>query len=94
VPQRFGITLAGREYRLTVRWLDAEEGGWHLDIEEPEGAASLVCGIPLTAGADLLGQYGYLGIGGELWIDGEIPPSLDDLGESVDLVFVTEDGDA
>jgi hypothetical protein len=87
-PQSFGIVLGGREYRLTVRWFEAPEGGWHLDISEPDGAAPLVVGIPLAAGCDLLEQYAYMEFGGELWIDGELPPNLENLGAGVDLVFV------
>jgi hypothetical protein len=91
-PQRFGIALAGKEYRLTVRWFEALEGGWVLDIDEPEGRAPIVAGIPLIAGADLLEQYKYLGFGGELWIDGALPPTVDNLGQGgAELVFITED---
>lgn len=93
-PQSFGITLAGKEYRLTVRWLDAPEAGWTLDIEEPENAAPIAMGIPLVAGCDLLEQYSYLEIGGELWVEGEIPPTLDNLGTEVELVFIVEEEDA
>lgn len=90
-PQAFGITLAGRELRLTLRWLEVDEGGWVLDIHEPEGASAIVCGIPLVGGADLLEPYGYLDLGGELHISGDTPPSLDNLGDGVDLLFVGPD---
>lgn len=88
-PQRFSIVLAGEEYRLTVRWFDASEGGWHLDIHDVKGTP-LLCGLPLVAGCNLLEQYDYLGIGGELWIDGEFSPSFEDLGTKSELVFVCE----
>lgn len=93
-PQSFGITLAGKEYRITVRWFDAPEAGWTLDIEEPENAAPIVMGVPLVAGCDLLEQYAYLEFGGELWVEGEIPPTLDNLGTEVELVFIVEDAAA
>ena len=87
-PQSFGITLGGKEYRLTMRWFVEEETGWHLDIQEPDAAAPIILGIPLVAGCDLLEQYAYMDFGGELWIDGELPPTLENLGAGVDLVFV------
>lgn len=93
-PQSFGITLAGKEYRLTVRWFDAPEAGWTLDIEEPDKAAPIVMGIPLVAGCDLLEQYEYLQFGGELWVEGELPPALDNLGSEVELVFIVEEKEA
>lgn len=96
-PQAFGITLAGRELRLTVRWfetsesLEGSEGGWLLDIAEPESAASIVSGIPLVAGCDLLAPYGYLELGGGLELDSDTPPAVDSLGEAVQLCFVTQE---
>ena len=96
-PQSFGITLAGTEYRLTIRWFDAPEGGWTLDIQKPDNAEPIILSIPLVAGCDLLEQYDYLDLGGELWIEGELPPALENLGTEVELVFVVldeEDGEA
>ncbi|MCL1939532.1 MAG: hypothetical protein FWG04_02590 [Desulfovibrionaceae bacterium] len=90
-PQSFGITLAGKEYRLTVRWFDAPEAGWVLDIEEPDRAALIVMGIPLVAGCDLLEQYSYMEFGGELWVEGELPPTLENLGVETELVFIVEE---
>ena len=46
-PQRFSIVLAGRELLLAVRWMDAPEGGWLLDMADAEGVP-LVSGIPLV----------------------------------------------
>ncbi len=90
-PQSFGITLAGKEYRLTVRWLDTPEAGWFLDIEQPDKAAPIILGLSLVAGQDLLEQYAYLDFGGELRVQGDMPPSLDNLGSEVELLFITED---
>ena len=93
-PQSFGITLAGRELRLTIRWFETVEGGWVMDVYEPESAAPIVCGVPLVAGADLFGPYDYLNLGGELRIDSELPPAYDTLGNGVDLLFITSDGES
>ena len=89
-PQSFGITLAGKEYNLTVRWFEAPEGGWHLDIQHPDNAAPIVMGIPLVTGANLLEQYESLEFGGELWVEGELPPNLENLGTTAPLVFIVE----
>ena len=96
-PQAFSITLAGRELRLVFRWAESLEpdvpGGWLLDIlDAPDDTAPLVCGIPLTAGCDLLAPYGYLEFSGALYLDGEDPPAQDNLGEGVCLLFETEEG--
>lgn len=85
-PQRFGIVLAGRELLLAVRWMDAPEGGWLLDVADA-GGVPLLSGIPLVAGCDLLEPYGYLGLGGALRLSGDEPPALDTLGQGVDLLF-------
>jgi hypothetical protein len=90
-PQSFGIVLGGKEYRLTVRWLEAQEGGWHLDIQEPDNAAPIIMGMPLVAGCDLLEQFAYLEFGGELWVEGEFPATPENLGIETDLVFVVEE---
>lgn len=97
-PQSFVVSLGGVEYRLTVRWVEAHEGGWVLDIatvsSSVEGGGDLVAGIPLVTGCDLLEPYDYLGIGGGLvvWADGsDLPPTLDNLGQGVELYFLTSE---
>lgn len=99
--QSLGITLAGKEYRLTVRWMDAPEQGataqqtiagtWLLDVAEPENAAPIVKGLPLVAGCDLLEPFAYLDFNGELWLDSDVPATQENLGEAVKLVFSVED---
>lgn len=91
VPQSFGIALAGKEYRLLVRWFDAPGAGWVLDILQPDNATPVILGIPLVTGCDLLGQYGYMEFGGELWLSGEYPPTPENLGSESLLLFVVED---
>lgn len=63
-PQRFQISLSGTQYQLRVKWCPPADC-WTLDIADNSGAA-LVSGIPLVTGANLLEQYEYLGIPGEL----------------------------
>lgn len=91
-PQTFGIALAGAQYRLTLRWCAAAEGGWLLDIADAD-ETPLAAGIPLVTGADLLDPFPELGIDGMLWLysTSELPPAYDELGETVQLIFETED---
>ena len=90
-PQSFTIALGGKEYRLTVRWFDAPEGGWLLDLATI-GTITEQRALQLTL-ASLLEQYGYLGIGGKLAVSGDVPPTLDNLGEDVTLLFEVDDDD-
>jgi hypothetical protein len=96
VPQSLEVSLAGTEYKLTVRWCDADEGGWVLDIDLPDDAGHVLNGIPLVTGVDLLSPYEHMGFGGGLAVwsdDHDNPPTLDDLGEGVDLLFVVWEGE-
>jgi len=90
-PQRFSITLAGVEYQLVVRWVDALEGGWAIDIGDSNGAP-IVSGAPLVTGVDLLAQYKYLNFGGQLIVQTDhsvdAVPTFDNLGETSHLFFV------
>lgn len=89
-PQSFTIPLAGATYRLTVKWC-AASASWTLDIADAADNA-ILSGIPLVTGADLLAQYGHLGIGGQLIVqtdtDPDAVPSFDDLGVTGHLYFV------
>lgn len=96
VPQTLEVRLAGVDYVLTVRWNSAPEAGWTLDIDLPEDAGNVLAGVPLVTGVDLLAPYGHLAVGGALvvWSDShDLPPSSDDLGDGVDLLFVVADGE-
>ena len=93
-PEVFTITLAGVEYQLTVRWNDADQGGWMIDLAKPDGGDDILLGIPLVTGTDLLGQYGHLGLGGQLVVwagDSDDAPTQDTLGDTVKLYFITGD---
>jgi len=91
-PQSLRITLGGTPYRLTVAYRDANEGGWVLDIADANDAP-IISGIPLVTGADLLGQYAYLGFRDVLVVqtdhDLNAVPTFDNLGKTSHLYFVT-----
>lgn len=91
-PQSFQIALAGVTYKLTLMWRDAPYGGWTLDIADSAGNL-ILSGVSLVTGADLLAQYAYLGLGGELWVQTDsVPaevPTFDNLGTDSHLYFVT-----
>lgn len=91
-PQTFGIVLGGTQYRLTLRWCGMAEGGWMLDVADADDVP-LVAGIALVTGADLLAPYADLGFGGILWLYSvtELPPAYDELGDTVQMIFETED---
>lgn len=96
-PQSFGISLAGRELHMAFRWAETlcadAPGGWVLDIcDAPDDLTPLVCGIPLVAGCDLLRPYAHLALGGSLVLSGDMPPTLDNLGRGVLLLFETREG--
>lgn len=89
-PHTFAVTLAGVEYRLTVKW-NERASCWVLDIATSLGAA-LVTGVPLVTGVDLLEQHRHLGIGGSLYAqtddDPNAVPTFDNLGSNGHLFFV------
>lgn len=92
-PQTFTITLGGIDYRLTVQYRDAPGAGWILDIADSFGS-SIVNGIPLVTGVDLLVQHQHLGFRGQLRVQGEeYPdevPTFDNLGLWSKLYWITK----
>jgi hypothetical protein len=92
LPQVFKVALGGNTYSLTLLWSTINHA-WILDIADSTGTASIVSGIIVVAGTDLLAPYPYLGFGGALVAvtagDVSIQPSLTTLGISSDLYFVT-----
>lgn len=89
--QKFTITLASVEYQARLDWCAADQGGWLLSLADATGAP-LAAGIPLVTGADLLGQYAYLGIGGALYVttdgDPDAAPTYANLGGLARLYWV------
>lgn len=92
-PQKFDIQLAGVTYQMTLRW-NVPSQVWVLDIAD-NNSVRILDGIPLVTGANLLGQYDYLGFGGALYAqtdhDINATPTFDNLGETSHLYFITDD---
>lgn len=83
------IALGGVTYGLRFYYADAPEGGWAFDLSDVQGNP-LLCGAPLVDGADILGQYGYLGVPGRLWLTNDVgsgPLTYDNLGVTWHLLF-------
>lgn len=90
-PQTFQISLAGVTYGMTVTWCDPGQN-WTIALYDANGNLR-VAPLPLVTGADLLAQYGYLGIGGQLIAQTDnnpaAPPTFANLGTTGHLYFVT-----
>lgn len=91
--QTFSVSLGGLVYILRVVW-NNPNGTWSMDISDQSGNP-LLQGVPLATGADLLGQFRYLGIGGaggqmvaQSSFDADVPPTYADLGNQGNLFFV------
>lgn len=93
-PQTLQVALAGTTYTLTVKWNDQNQS-WTVDIADAAGN-NLVTGIPMVTGADLLGQFDYLGISGALVAQSDFNPSavptFANLGSTGHLYFVAGAG--
>lgn len=94
IPQSFEIQMAGVNYFMIVRWNDAADAGWVLDIADAVTKTPIVCNIPFITGADLLAGLEYFGINGRLVVftDGDqfAVPTLENLGVESNLYFLTE----
>ncbi len=92
VPQRFNIDIAGRQYLITCRWNGST--GWMLDIANGTTQASIISCLPLVTGTDLLAQYGYLGLGFDMYVytdgDANAVPTLENLGTGSNLFVSVE----
>ena len=62
--QRFRVPLANVVY---VMQLVFRIDTWYLDLSDENGN-SILAGVPLVTGSDLLAQYHYLGLGGLLQV--------------------------
>lgn len=92
IPQQTTVTIVGVSYELTLQYRDIDQGGWVLDIADDQGNP-LLSGIPLVTGANLLGQYDYMGFGFGLYVqttsNPDAVPTFDNLGGDAALYAVT-----
>ena len=83
------VALGGTTYGMRLAFADAPEGGWFLDLSDVQGNP-LLCGAPLVEGADILGQYAYLGVPGHMWVmreAGSADLSYDNLSVTWHLLY-------
>lgn len=78
---------------MRIYYADIDMGGWFLDIAD--GSANpLANGIPMLPGQDLLGQYKYLGMKGQLTVINDLNksamPSWDQFPDKAHLVWIED----
>jgi hypothetical protein len=93
-PQVLSTRLAGNRYSMKLIW-NVYTDCWIVDIYTEEGIA-LLCGMAIVTGADLLAQFRYLEIGGQLFATtdhtrGNMPPTFTDLGITGHVFFLPDD---
>lgn len=88
--QKVQVTLGGNNYILVFNYDNVDQGGWIVDIYDTSNN-SVLTGVPLITGADLLAQYSYLGLGGSLWVqsqsDPDAVPTFESLGSDGKLYW-------
>lgn len=88
--ETFTVNLAGTTYTFTVKWNNAPDAGWILDIAD-SNQNPIVCGMPLITGDNILDGLNYLNFGGALIVrtDGDLTavPTFDNLGTECNLYF-------
>lgn len=78
--------------RFVTKWNRFMEA-WVVDIYESDGTTLVLGGIGLVTGADLLRQYGYLGLGGQMIAqtdhDTDAVPTFENLGGEGHLYYLS-----
>ena len=91
-PSIFSASIKGRDFRFRFAYANTDGGGWYVDIGDAD-SNPLICGLPLTTGLNLLGQFGYLNLGFGLYVsvDGrpDEAPIYDDMGNALHVKVVT-----
>jgi len=91
-PQTLSTTWAGVVYNLNIYW-NWPSQTWIMDIADSANTP-LLSGVPLVTGCDLLAQYKYLKIGGQLTVqtdhDRLAPPTFTNLGQTSHLYFIPD----
>ena len=82
------VTLAGVVYQLRKIW---RVDTWYLDVSDANGN-SIISGMPLVTGADLLAQLESLGLGGILQVassgtDPDAMPTFENMGSNAQLYW-------
>jgi hypothetical protein len=89
--QRLSITLSGVLYNLNVYWCRPAQA-WILDMADVSGVP-ILSGVALVTGSDLLAQYSYLGIPGQLLVQSSettlAMPTFTNLGQQSNLYYRT-----
>lgn len=87
--QRLTVDLGDGDYNFRFLYRKAPETGWSMDIDGPRGIA--IHGVPLLLGTDLLWQFQYFQIPGQLFVrrlnEGSEVLSYDDMGRNIQLLF-------
>lgn len=88
--QTFSTTIISVSYNMRLVW-NSKSNCWVLDIAD-QNDVPIVQGIPLVTGIDLLGQYEYLGFGGQMICltdtNPDLVPTYQNLGDSSHLYFL------
>lgn len=91
-PQKLGVTLNGVDYQLTVVWNDQNQS-WVMDIMD-SGSNPIAMGLPLVTADDLLEQFEYLGINGQMIVQTDFNttnvPTFLNLGDTGHLYFISQ----
>ena len=90
--QQMTVPIGDEQFTFRFAWSDSPDGGWFIDVLRLDGSP-LVRGLPLTAGENVLQQFDYLGIPGEIRVqtdnDPLVEPTYDNLGLNGRVFFVT-----
>jgi hypothetical protein len=91
-PQTLSVSMSGQTYNLRVTW-NVPGQCWLLDVADALGTP-LLTGLPLVTGANMLGQFAYVGLAGVLYVgtDGapDEPPTFTNLGTQGHLYYATQ----
>lgn len=99
----FGVTVEANEENIAlmlhVRY-NSEGDFWSMDVRDGNSGEMLLAGVPLLTGeypsADILRQFGYIGIGSAIVVkvsdaaEGDYP-GIENLGTDYVLVWGSED---
>jgi hypothetical protein len=91
-PQKLGVTLNGVSYQLQVVWNDQNQS-WVMDIMD-SNSNPIAMGLPLVTADDLLEQFEYLGINGQMIVQTDFNatqvPTFENLGITSHLYFLSQ----